>query len=73
MLEYSLQGSTLSFRWSNVVPGFDMPVRATIGSGQPLLLQPTQQWQTITLPAAGDFRIDVNFYVTAREVRRAPG
>jgi aminopeptidase N len=73
VLEYSVQGTMLSYRWSNVVPGFDMPVRATIGSSQPLLLQPTEQWQTMTLPAAGEFRADVNFYITAREVRRGAG
>ena len=33
VLEYQLEGSRLSYRWSNVVPGFDMPVKATTSPG----------------------------------------
>ena len=31
-LEYKIEGSTLSYHWVNVVPGFDMPVRVRIGA-----------------------------------------
>src|SRR5678815_2362182 len=33
-LEYKLQGSRLSYRWANVVPGFAMPVRVTTSPGR---------------------------------------
>ena len=29
-LEYRLRGGTLSYRWADVVPGFDMPVRVRL-------------------------------------------
>jgi aminopeptidase N len=69
-LEFRLEGRTLSYRWVNVVDGFAMPVRATLGPGRVELLRPTQQWQSVetTLSAAGDFRVDPNFYVTSRGV-----
>jgi hypothetical protein len=31
-LEYKVEGSTLSYHWVNVVPGFDMPLRVRIGA-----------------------------------------
>ena len=38
--EYRIAGDTLSYRWANVVPGFDMPVRVTL------------DWPTMTLVEA---------------------
>jgi len=71
-LEYSLAGRTLSYRWTNVVPGFAMPVRTALGRGSLEWIQPTAEWQTVetALSSAGDFRVDQNFYVRAREVER---
>ena len=65
VLDYRVNGTTLSYRWTDVVPGFDMPVRVTI-SGEPRLLRPTGSWQTTTVPAGATLMVDRNFYVTAR-------
>jgi aminopeptidase N len=67
-LEYRIQGSRLSYRWANVVPGFDMPVRVTLAPGEYQRIVPTTAWQTAELRGvtAADFRVDENFYVTAR-------
>ena len=66
-LEYRLAGSTLSYRWTNVVAGFDMPVRVTTADSTYTLLHPTEQWQTTPtkLSSAAAFHVDENFYVTA--------
>ncbi|HEX2203612.1 MAG TPA: M1 family metallopeptidase [Longimicrobium sp.] len=73
VLEYRLEGGTLSYRWANVVPGFDMPVRATLRDGAFETLRPTERWQTarasLSSPAA--FRVDENFYVEVRDVGAA--
>jgi aminopeptidase N len=72
--EYRIAGSTLSYRWADVVPGFDMPVRVrTSGSGF-TLLRPTGSWQTATLslPDSSSFAVDPNFYVVARDVTAKP-
>jgi aminopeptidase N len=69
VLEYRIAGKTLSYRWSNVVPGFEMPVRVTLTDRQPYtLIHPTETWQTVKLhlKRAGDFRVDERFYVTAK-------
>ena len=70
VFEYRLHGGELSYRWADVVPGFDMPIRVGAGPGAWVTLSPTEAWQTTTLPLAHaeDFRVDENFYVVARDV-----
>jgi aminopeptidase N len=68
--EYRLRGDTLEYRWADVVPGFDMPVKATLVWPEMAWLHPTTSWQRthVKLPNASDFRLDPNFYVVARRV-----
>jgi aminopeptidase N len=68
VLEYRTTGGTLWYRWANVVSGFDMPVRAQLGPGAMTLLRPTEEWQTVAIADAAGFKVDENFYVTARNV-----
>ena len=70
VLEYRLEGPRLSFRWAEVVPGFDMPMRVRGSADSAVRLAPTGSWQTTTLPLKHpeDFRVDENFYVIARRV-----
>jgi aminopeptidase N len=67
-LEYRIQGNQLSYRWTDVVPGFDMPVRVTLAPGEYGQIAPTTEWQTTNVRGltAANFRVDENFYVTAR-------
>jgi aminopeptidase N len=68
VFEYrSLAGKT-EYRWSEVVPGFDMPVRVSIG-GTVRTLKPTTSWQTLE-GATGPVVVDVNYYVVGRAVER---
>jgi aminopeptidase N len=73
VLEYRIEGRTLSYRWAGVVPGFDMPVRVTLSDGAALTLQPTERWQMkkVRLEKPADFAVDPNYYVTARDVATA--
>jgi aminopeptidase N len=74
VLEYRIEGNTLSYRWADVVPGFDMPVRVSLSTGALSWLRPTESWQsaTLKLPNPADFRVDQNFYVVARKVDSKP-
>ena len=69
-LEYRIEGDTLAYRWADVVPGFDMPVKVTIEWPSLQWIRPTTVWQRVRvkLPNASDFRVDPNFYVLARRV-----
>ncbi|HEU4762317.1 MAG TPA: hypothetical protein VFS74_08345, partial [Gemmatimonadales bacterium] len=69
-LDYRISGNTLSYRWSNVVPGFNMQVGVTLADSGYTVIHPTEQWQTATL-SMGDtskFRVDPDYYVTVKRV-----
>ena len=63
-------GSTLFYRWADVVPGFAMPVDVTLADGAFSRVTPTSDWQAAasTLTSLAAFRVDEDFYVTVRAV-----
>jgi hypothetical protein len=71
VLEYRLEDGILSYRWTDVVHGFHMPLRVTVGPDEYGWIRPTESWQTLALglASAEAFRVDENFYVEAREAR----
>jgi aminopeptidase N len=66
VFEYRIRGSTLSYRWAQVVRGFDMPLRVSLEAGRWTTLRPRESWQTARLDHPEDFRVDENFYVLVR-------
>ena len=70
VLEYKVEGRRLSYRWSNVVRGFAMPVKVTTSPGTFTWIGPTERWKTTPLRLARpeDFRVDENFYVVGRDL-----
>jgi aminopeptidase N len=64
------RAAPLSYRWANVVSGFDMPVRVQLPGLGTRLLHPTESWQSldVTSPQAADLSVDENFYVTVSRV-----
>ena len=70
VLEYRIEEATLSYRWADVVPGFDMQVGVTLSGSGFTVIHPTEEWQTATLGSVSpaDFKVDPNYYVTARDV-----
>jgi aminopeptidase N len=72
--EYRAAGGTLSYRWADVVPGFDMPVRVNVPGLGTRVLHPTETWQTMEAPSpqAAELTVDENFYVTVRNVGAQP-
>jgi aminopeptidase N len=71
-LEYKLVGSKLSYRWTNVVPGFAMPVKVTTSPDKLTWIRPTEKWKTTTvkLSRPEDFHVDENFYVLTKDLLR---
>jgi aminopeptidase N len=66
-LEYRYEGRTLLYRWTNVVPGFDMPVRVTLPGGASRLLRPTPSWKRLrTGSPGGALQVDEDYYVELR-------
>jgi len=73
VLQYKIAGSSLSYRWSNVVPGFDMPVRIATSASEWRVVTPREQWQTmkVSYGSRGGFRADENYYITVEKVSGA--
>jgi len=57
------------------VPGFAMPVKVTVAPDHYERIRPTESWQTmrVKLARAADFKVDENYYVTARLTGTAVG
>jgi aminopeptidase N len=52
VLEYEFKGNTLLYRWTNVVSGFDMPVKIRIDTGKDQLIVPGTGWKRLKQMAA---------------------
>ena len=65
-LEYKLNGNEITYRWTNIVDKFDMPVKIA-NSDQWLF--PNAEWKTEKLKNGSekDFKIDRNFYVFTKK------
>ena len=47
VFEYKVEGTTLSYRWTNAIPGFNMPIKVgTRNRWQ--TLTPTTDWKVMT-------------------------
>ena len=68
VFEYRVTGQSVAYRWTNVVPGFTMPLRVSVG-GRESTLRPTEEWQTMSAPAgsAPTVVVNENFYVESRD------
>jgi aminopeptidase N len=66
-LEYKIQGDKVSYRWTNCINGFNMPVKLA-NSDQ--WINPGSDWKEVRLTAAmkNNFQVDNNFYIALRKV-----
>lgn len=69
-LEVRLENGRLAYRWTNVIPGFDMPVLVTVPGGENTLLRATTEWKADgpTIPSLDGFAVDQNWYTTTKPV-----
>jgi len=67
-LEYKIDGYKLSYRWTNCVSGFNLPLKINFKGER--WIKPTESWQTLNLYPEGDtkFSIDRNFYINTKKV-----
>lgn len=65
VLEYKIEGNSITYRYTNIIPGFDMPIRIILNEKEHWIT-PVSEWKTETLK--GDLsalKIDRNFYIDA--------
>ncbi|MER2999513.1 M1 family metallopeptidase [Pontibacter populi] len=64
-LEYQIKGNKLNYRWINVVPAFNMPVKVFV-NGREKWLEPTSNWKVVNgLQKNATVIVDPNFYIEA--------
>jgi aminopeptidase N len=67
-LEYTIQENTLKYRWSNIVVGFDMPIKVSL-NGKEVTLNPKAEWAEFTNTSKIEkVEVNKNFYVLNKEV-----
>ena len=73
VLDVRLDGAALHYRWTDVVPGFKMPVEMTVADGRFARLTPTTAWQTVASDLSGPeaFQVDPDYYVAVHAVAGA--
>lgn len=66
--DYYIKGHELHYRWSNVVPDFNMPLEVTLAPDQYSFIYPSEKWKTekISLRSDSQFKVDNNFYVNVK-------
>lgn len=68
VLEYYVKGKQLTFRWSNCVRGFDMPLKVYV-AGKELNLHPTTNFETVEVETENaDVVADPDYYVATMNV-----
>ena len=67
VLEYKIEKNILSFRWSNCIDNFNMPVRLANSNEW---LAPTTNWKQMKLAqdVKDTLMIDKNFYITVQKI-----
>jgi len=69
-LEYAITGNQFSYRWTNCIPGFNMPVKISFEDHVLLSITPTTEWQQMLLPENRKHpSIDHNFYAHIHEIQ----
>jgi aminopeptidase N len=68
VLEYKIDGYKLSYRYTNCVKGFNLPLKIKFKTEQ--WIKPAEKWKTLDLYPEGDnsFSVDPNFYIKTKKV-----
>ncbi len=71
VLEYQIKDKKLSYRYTNIVDGFAMPVNITIDNAEKIRITPTATWQEITYTAnIKMISIDPSVYIEKNMVEK---
>ena len=66
VFEYTIKNKKLTYRWNNIVNGFNMPVNILI-EGTLKQLKPIENWQSQIINSE-TIKVDTNFYVNSKRI-----
>lgn len=68
LLEFTLEGKELRFRYTNIIEDFDMPVLMHLDN-EKLWIFPTDEWKSTTLQnPVKNIAVDDNFYINSSKI-----
>ena len=68
VLEYSIKGNYIEYRWVNTVSGFQLPVKVSIDK-KIQWLSPTESWKKLPLKNSdASFSVDENWYINTKKM-----
>ena len=67
VFEYEINNGILSYRWNDVIEGFDMPIEVKI-DGETKLLKPTNKFQKLNIKNLF-INIDKDYYVYSKDLK----
>ncbi|WP_443944711.1 M1 family metallopeptidase [Pedobacter sp. AW1-32] len=70
-LEYELKDGNLKYRWTNIVEGFEMPVKVKLQKGKFSWIKPNNTWKTVKVGediTAADFDYDPAFLILLKKI-----
>lgn len=69
VLNYRITEGKLSYCWTDIVDGFNMPVKVTLSPNTFTFIYPASQWKEIKVTGINDsnFQADPNFYILLKK------
>lgn len=71
VFEYKIKNNNISYRWKNVIDGFNMPINILVDK-KTQQLKPSKNWQKTTFSSdktAAKITVDENFYVDIKNIK----
>jgi aminopeptidase N len=67
VLEYKVEGNRFSYRYTNCVSGFNMPLKVKFKTEQ--WINPTEDWKSLDLFPDAEYplTVDPNFYIKTKK------
>jgi aminopeptidase N len=66
-LEYKIHKGILSYRWTNCVPGFNMPLKIENEKESPIFIHPNEKMQLLKTTLKS-LKADQNFYINTNQI-----
>ncbi|MEP6927515.1 MAG: M1 family aminopeptidase, partial [Ginsengibacter sp.] len=66
-LEYKINRGMLSYRWTNCVKGFNMPVKIENEKGKLMFINPKEKMQQLKISLT-KLKVDENFYINTNQI-----
>jgi aminopeptidase N len=68
VLEYKISNGILAYRWTNCVPGFDLPLKVQLTKDRYIFIHPATSTRKIKITLK-ELKVDPNFYIKTNQLK----